>query len=320
MFYKFSEFVKLYLYSGRGGFGQKIFLKKNKILRRGFGRGGRGGNIYFFFDKILKNNFNYYLNNNKFFSENGKNSCKIFKNGRNGKNILLRIPYKCKILDITNNNFINFKNKKIQNLILKGGMGGRSFINYYPIDKKCIKGGCGISKLYCLFNNFYFNVCLIGLTNTGKSSFISNFFKNNIKISNYYYTTLKKNFFYIKLYNNKKISILDNPGFLKNYYFYNISEFKISYKLSKIFFHFLNFFFIFNIIFNFKLFNNKIYIYNKSIFYKPRFLIFNKIDLISRFKNIIIFKLTFFLNWYNFIFFNTFNYKNFYILKKIILN
>ncbi|WP_259286312.1 GTPase [Candidatus Nasuia deltocephalinicola] len=318
MFYKFLESVKLYLHSGNGGSGQKIFLKKNKFLKKNFGNGGNGGSFYFFLDKTLKNNFNYYLNNNKFFSENGKNSYKIFNNGKNGKNILLRIPYKCKIFNITNNKFINFKNKNITNLIIEGGVGGRSFVNHNSNVKNSNFGVFGVFKSYRLLNNFYFNICLIGLTNTGKSSFVSNFFKNNIKISNYCYTTLKKNFFYIKLYNNKKISILDSPGFLKNYYFYNILEFRISYKLSKIFFHFLNFFFIFNIIFNFKLFNNKIYIYNKSIFYKPRFLIFNKIDLISKFKNIIIFKLKNFLNWYNFIFFNTFSYKNFYIFKKFL--
>ncbi len=318
MFYKFLEYVKLYLKTGRGGSGQKIILKKIRILKKNFGRGGSGGGIYFFLDKNLKNNFDYYLNNNKFFSENGKNSYKIFNNGKNGKNILLRIPYKCKIFNISNNNFINFKNKNVANLIMEGGAGAGSFINKHSNIKKSNSGISGTYKSYFLLNNFYFNICLIGLTNTGKSSFISNFFKNNTKVSNYCYTTLKKIFFYIKLYNNKKISILDNPGFLKNYYFYNILKFRISYKLSKIFFHFLNFFFIFNIIFNFKSFNNNIYIYNKLIFYKPRFLIFNKIDLISKFKNIIIFKLKNFLNWYNFIFFNTFNYKNFYIFKKFI--
>lgn len=297
MFYNLLEIIKIHLRTGDGGLGQRVFLKKNKILKKKFGNGGKGGSIYFFFDKILKINFDYYTNNNKFFSENGKNSYKIFKNGKDGRNILLRIPYKCKVFNITNNNFINFKKKKTANLIIEGGRGGRSAgvcLNN-NIMRTCA-GSFGVYKSYYLCNNFYFNICLIGLTNTGKSSFISNFFKNNIKISNYYYTTLEKNFFYIKLYNNKKISILDNPGFLKNYYFYNILEFKFFYKLSKIFFHFLNFFFIFNIIFNFKFFNNKIYKYNKSIFYKPRFLILNKIDLISKFKNIIIFKLKVFLN------------------------
>lgn len=296
MYYKFLNFIKLNLYSGNGGNGQKIFFKKNKILKKNCGNGGNGGSVYFFFDKILKNNFDYYLNNNNFFSENGKNAYKIFKNGKNGKNILLRIPYKCKIFNIKNNNFTNFKNKNIANLIIKGGGGGRGCVSNDTTISKSRQGGGGCSKSYFLLNNFNFNFCLIGLTNSGKSSFISNFFKNIVKVSNYYYTTLEKNFFYMKLNKNKKISILDNPGFLKNYYFYNILEFKVSYKLSKIFFHFLNFFFTFNIIFNFKIFNNKVYIYNKSVFYKPRFLIFNKIDLISKFKNIIIFKLKNFLN------------------------
>ncbi|WP_259289177.1 GTPase [Candidatus Nasuia deltocephalinicola] len=317
MFYKFLNFIKLDLHPGRGGNGQKIFFKKNKILKKNFGRGGNGGNIYFFFDKILKNDFYYYLNNNKFYSENGKNSYKLFKNGKDGKNILLRIPYKCKIFNIKDNNFLNFKNKKIINLTTRGGLGGRSYLLRDSENRRSWRGAAGCVKSYFLLNNFYFNFCLIGLTNSGKSSFISNFLKNILKVSNYCYTTLEKKFFYIKLYKSKKFSILDNPGFLKNYY-HNILEFKISQKLSKIFFHFLNFFFIFDIIFNFKLYNNKIYIYNKSIFYKPRFLIFNKIDLISKFKNIIIFKLKYFLNWYNFIFFNSFNYKNFYIFKKFI--
>ncbi|WP_259286185.1 GTPase domain-containing protein [Candidatus Nasuia deltocephalinicola] len=315
MFYKFFKFLKLYLKSGNGGRGQKIFLKKKKFFKRNFGNGGRGGSIYFFFDKFLKNNFNYYLNNNKFFSENGKNAYKIFKNGKNGKNILLRIPHRYKIFNFENNNFINFKNKKTINLALEGGVGQKSFIYSDTNIKDMNYNNFGVYKYYYLINNFYFNFCLIGLTNTGKSSFISNLFRKHIKVSNYFYTTLEKAFFYIKIC-NKEISILDNSGFLKNYCFYNILEFKIYYKWSKIFFHFLNFFFIFNIIFNFKTFNNKIYIYNKIIFYKPRFLIFNKIDLISKFKNVIIFRLKNFLNWYNFLFFNTFYYKNFYIFKK----
>ncbi len=323
MFFKFLDFVKLYLYPGKGGLGQKIFLKKKKKLKKNFGKGGDGGNIYFFFDKFLKNNFNFYLNKKFFFSEDGKNAHKIFKNGKNGKNIILRIPYKCKIFNIENNNFIYFKNKKNLHLAIKGFKGQKSFINFFKKNNKTNiinnkKNLKFYKKSYYLLNNFYFNICLIGLTNTGKSSFISNTLKINLKISNYFYTTLDKNFFYIKLCNNKRISILDNPGFLKSNYCCNVLQFKKNYKIYKIFFHFINIFFVFNLILNFKLFNNKIYKYNKFLFYKPRFLIFNKIDLVYKFKNVIIFKLIFFLNWYNFIFFNTFNCKNFYIFKKFI--
>ncbi len=322
MFFKFLELVELHIQAGKGGDGQKIFLKKKKILKKILGKGGDGGNIYFFFDKFLGNNFNYYLNRKKFFSEKGKNSYKLLKNGKNGKNIILRIPYKCKIFNIKNNNFVNFKNKKILNLISEGGKGLKGYINKCKKIKKLkitFNNKFKTFESYYLLNNYFFNICLLGLTNTGKTSFISNLLKLDLKISNYYYTTLNEKIFYLKLF-NKEISLIDNPGFLKINNICNILKFNNIYTSSKIFFHFINIFFIFNIIFNFKLFNNKIYINNKFIFYKPRFLIFNKIDLILKFKNMIIFKLKKFLNWYNFIFFNSFNFKNNYIFKKLFFN
>ncbi|WP_259289820.1 GTPase domain-containing protein [Candidatus Nasuia deltocephalinicola] len=322
MFFKFLEFLKLHINPGKGGDGGKIFLKKKKILKKKLGKGGDGGKIYFFFDKFLGNDFSYYLNRKKIFSEKGKNSSKLLKNGKNGKNIIIRIPYKCKIFNIKNNNFVNFKNKKVLNLILEGGKGLKGCVNKYKKNKKSkiiFNNNFKIYESYYLLNNYFFNICLIGSTNTGKTSFISNLLKLNLKISNYCYTTLNKKIFYLKLF-NKKISLIDNPGFLKINNIFNILKFNNIYFLSKIFFQFIDIFFIFNLIFNFKLFNNKIYINNKFMFYKPRFLVFNKIDLILKFKNITIFKLKKFFNWYNFIFFNGFNFKNNCIFKKIFFN
>ncbi|XXS36624.1 MAG: GTPase [Candidatus Nasuia deltocephalinicola] len=314
MLYNFKD-LKLILVGGKGGDG-KIIKIKNKFNKTKWvrGKGGDGGSIYAFFDKFLKN-LNYYYFFYKYISESGKNSKSLLKDGKKGKNILLRLPENC----ILNNNLFKKRFKVLKILLLKGGRGGASSkTKFMSLGKEGFSG----TFILDLIKTFHFS--FIGLPNSGKSSFFSNFlnYKNN-KISLYKFTTLLFFFFYLK-FKNLILNFLDTPGILKSLFFnfFNIFFKNNKFKIFLLFFDILQ---VFKFFISYKIFNKKFYNFNKNFFYKPKVIIISKIDILKiiylKKKNINYIFLKLF-NWRYLVFYNSIIYykKNNYKIIKTLTN
>ncbi|MGK2912787.1 MAG: hypothetical protein ACSLEI_00805 [Candidatus Carsonella ruddii] len=192
----------IFLKSGNGGNGCISFKKQKNIFFSNGGNGGNGGNIYIF----SNNNFKFF-NKNIYIANNGKNGNNNKKKGKNGKDLVIKIPLgSCIIIKfkkyyiIKNNIFLK---------LLKGGVGGLGNINFKKFFNKKIAtfGKKGILKIIKVKYYFFYK-------------------KSYINVSNFYF---KNNFFN---YNNNYIS--------KIYIFYiNIFFIKIFFKIIKFYLYFI---------------------------------------------------------------------------------
>ncbi|ASS47077.1 GTPase involved in chromosome partitioning and ribosome assembly [Candidatus Nasuia deltocephalinicola] len=318
-----NDKLKIKLYSGNGGNGKvSFFKKKNKNIPNG-GDGGDGGDIFFEIDDNL-DNINY-LKKKIFFSKNGLNGDTNFKKGKNGKNLIIKVPKGILIKDIKNNKIIlNLYNKFKKILALKGGKGGKG--NYF-CNKKYYKGLNGSNRDFELEHNIFSNIILLGLPNSGKSSFINIITNVNSCVNNYCFSTLFPKKGNLKLNLFKKLSILDLPGFIKNSFNgLGLGLFFLKHiNYTNILFHFIDLY-LYKYNFFFKIINNELYKYNKYYFYKPRILFLNKFDLLLDYFNKFNFKEIFKINnFYYYIFFISSKKKIYYkkifkILYKIFFN
>ncbi|AGS33220.1 GTPase involved in chromosome partitioning and ribosome assembly [Candidatus Nasuia deltocephalinicola str. NAS-ALF] len=163
-----------------GQYGKSLLIKKNKLIKGK--KGGSAGALFFLKDCNL-NNINYYFKKNIFFCKNG-NKSKFFLKGKNGPNLLIRIPKNILLKDLKNNKILYFKN------LIK--------INFYKF-KNC--------KSYLIIFKKKINIIfLLKIKNFKKFIIFYNFYK--IKKEN-------KIFFYYKC---EEFSILNNKKIFKNYF------------------------------------------------------------------------------------------------------
>ncbi|WMC19668.1 MAG: Obg family GTPase CgtA [Enterobacteriaceae bacterium PC38] len=286
---KFIDEVDILIIAGKGGNGCISFRREKYIPYGGpdGGNGGNGGDIYICADKNV--NTLMHLNFKKVFkAEDGKNGKSNLCTGKNGKELNIYVPIGTIIKNKINNKILGkifVHNKKI--LLAKGGARGlgnnhfKSSINRTPY--KQTNGKLGEKKKINLELLLLADVGLIGLPNSGKSTFLNIVSSAKPKINSYPFTTIKPYLgtVYIK---KKKIIIADIPGLIKN-----ASKGKgLGYKFLKHIKHcklLLLFLDIkpynkLDIILNIKIIINELKKYDIKLLKKPFWLIFNKIDLI----------------------------------------
>ncbi|ADM89781.1 putative Obg family GTPase CgtA [Candidatus Zinderia insecticola CARI] len=291
---KFIDETKILLEGGKGGNGliSFNFIKNKSNLIPNGGNGGNGGNIWIKCNKKINTLINFKYKKN-FKAQNGKNGKNFNKKGKNGKNLFLEVPIGTKIKDIKNN--IWYKELKKNNdklLIVKGGLGGLGNKNF---KKKNItysdiyKGKIGEKKYIYIKIIIFSEIGLLGLPNSGKSTFLSKNSNSKTKIDNYNFTTLYPELGITFLTKKKKFSITDIPGIIKNSYKNKGLGIKFlkHLKKTKLILYIIditNFFiyknnikYILKILFNLKK-------YKMKLFNKPKWIIINKIDKISNIK------------------------------------
>ncbi|QJC36305.1 GTPase ObgE [Enterobacteriaceae endosymbiont of Donacia cincticornis] len=289
---KFFDEVIIYIKAGKGGDGCISFYRA-KFLPKGGpdgGNGGKGGNIYIIANHNINNLKNFHYKNN-YVAGNGLDGQNRKRTGKNGKNLIIQVPLGTKIIDIEKNIvLIHLKNENQMFLIAKGGKNGlgninfKSSINRTPYKKTI--GDLGEIKKIKLELILKINIGILGLPNSGKSTFIKNISSAKTKIGNYIFTTTKPILGIIKNkldYSN--ISILDVPGIIKN----SFSGKGLGLDFIKHFKHCNLIFFVIDIsIINIKdnisntldIIYNEIIKYDKALLLKEQWIIFNKIDLL----------------------------------------
>ncbi|WMC18869.1 MAG: Obg family GTPase CgtA [Enterobacteriaceae bacterium PSpicST2] len=306
---KFIDEANILIIAGKGGDGCISFRREKYIPYGGpdGGNGGNGGNIYICTNKNL--NTLMHLNFKKtFYAENGGNGKPKLCTGKNGKNLLIYVPIGTIIKIIKNKKIISkiiLNNQKI--LLAKGGVRGlgnnhfKSSINRTPFKKT--KGLLGEKKKIYLELLLLADVGLIGLPNSGKSTFVNIISAAKPKIDIYPFTTIKPKLGVV--YTEKKTFIIaDIPGIIKN----SSKGYGLGYRFLK---HIKRCKLLLlmidikpldksNIIDNIKIIINELKLYDKEILKKPYWLIFNKMDLINK-KNldIIIKNIIKKINWKN---------------------
>ena len=217
---KFLDQVKIYIKAGNGGNGSPSF-RREKFIEYGGpdgGDGGNGGSIILRAERNLNTLIDYrYQQHHK--AKRGDNGSGQNRTGKNGENLILKVPLGTQVFEEDNKTLIfDFKKKGEEFVVAKGGKGGlgntrfKSSTNRSP--KKFTKGAIGEEYVIWLQLKTIADVGIVGLPNAGKSSLLAAITNATPKIANYKFTTLNPNLG-VAIYDDKEITLADIPGLVE---------------------------------------------------------------------------------------------------------
>lgn len=218
---KFLDESKVYIQSGDGGAGAVSF-RREKFIEYGGpdgGNGGRGGHVWIECVDTLNTLIDYRYQQH-FRGEKGDHGRGRLKTGRDGEDVVLKVPVGTQIFEDDKETLIHdFTTVGERFRILKGGDGGfgndfyKSSVNRSP--KKATPGWPGEERWIWLRLKLIADVGLVGLPNAGKSTFLSVVTRAKPKIADYPFTTLNPQLGVVYAY-EKEFVLADLPGLIEN--------------------------------------------------------------------------------------------------------
>ena len=188
--------VKIKVSAGDGGKGAVAFNKNLMSLGPTGGTGGGGGSIYAegVSDIGALGKFRF---KKEFKAENGLDGRDQFRDGHDGKDLILKLPIGTCIHNLTHGTEVSIEKTGERILLAKGGLGGRgnfhfrSSRNTSPMESR--PGSSGESFELRLELKLIADVGFVGLPNVGKSSLLNTLTNAKSKVANYPFTTLEPN-------------------------------------------------------------------------------------------------------------------------------
>jgi GTP-binding protein len=217
----FADRSKIIIKSGKGGNGHVSFRREKYVPNGGpdGGDGGKGGDIVFLADDGV-NTLSDYRYKHKFAAQGGQDGGKKNCHGKNGEDLVLKVPYGTVIKDAESGKVIaDMSGDNTRQVILKGGRGGQGNQHYATSTMQAPKyaqpGQEAIEIEVLLELKVIADVGLIGFPNVGKSTLLSRVTNAQPKIANYHFTTLSPNLGVVDLDGGKGFVIADIPGLIE---------------------------------------------------------------------------------------------------------
>ncbi|MEO1705998.1 MAG: GTPase ObgE, partial [Pseudomonadota bacterium] len=217
---KFLDLAKVYIRSGSGG-GGCVSFRREKYIEYGGpdgGDGGKGGSVIVEAVPSLNTLIDFRYQQH-FFAKNGQAGMGAQRTGKDGADIVLRVPVGTEILDEDEETVIADLTEEGQRLVLaKGGNGGfgnlhfKSATNQAP--RRANPGQAGIERTIWLRLKLIADVGLLGLPNAGKSTFLAATSNARPKIADYPFTTLTPNLGVVGV-DGHEFVIADIPGLIE---------------------------------------------------------------------------------------------------------
>ncbi|MFN4268272.1 MAG: GTPase ObgE [Fervidobacterium pennivorans] len=218
----FVDVVDFYVKAGNGGNGAATFRREKYVPFGGpdGGDGGDGGYVFLVADPTISTLYPL-TEKRKYFAENGENGRRKKMHGRNGKDLILRVPVGTIVRDYDTGEIIaDLDEPGKYCCVARGGRGGRgnthfkSSTNQAP--KLAEKGAPGEERHILLELKLLADAGLVGYPNVGKSSIISRISNSKPKIANYHFTTLVPNLGVVVVEKpENSFVIADIPGLIK---------------------------------------------------------------------------------------------------------
>lgn len=219
--YMFADRAKIFIRSGKGGDGHVSFRRELFVPNGGpdGGDGGKGGDIIFEVDEGL-NTLNDYRHKAKYCAQPGEEGGKKRCHGKNGSDLVLKVPEGTLIKDADSGKVIaDMSGENRRQIVLKGGRGGKGNMNYATATMqvpKYAQPGQSAKELWVQLElKVIADVGLVGFPNVGKSTFLSRVTNARPKIANYHFTTLNPNLGVVDLEGGKGFVIADIPGLIE---------------------------------------------------------------------------------------------------------
>jgi GTPase len=217
---KFLDLSKVYIRSGAGGNGC-ISFRREKFIEYGGpdgGDGGNGGSVWVEAVEGLNTLIDFRYQQH-FFAKNGQPGMGRQRTGKDGDDIVLRVPVGTEILDEDEETVIADLTEVGQRVQLaRGGNGGfgnlhfKSSTNQAP--RRANPGQEGVERTIWLRLKLIADVGLLGLPNAGKSTFLAATSNARPKIADYPFTTLHPNLGVVGI-DNVEFVIADIPGLIE---------------------------------------------------------------------------------------------------------
>lgn len=217
----FADRARIIIKSGKGGDGHVSFRREKYVPDGGpdGGDGGKGGDVIFVVDEGL-NTLTDYRHRRKFAAQPGEEGGKKNCHGKNGENLILKVPEGTVIKDAESGKVIadmSGDNKRC--VILKGGRGGLGNQHFATSTMQAPKyaqpGQEAIEIEVLLELKVIADVGLVGFPNVGKSTFLSRVTNAQPKIANYHFTTLQPNLGVVDMEDGYGFVIADIPGLIE---------------------------------------------------------------------------------------------------------
>ena len=217
----FADRAKIYVKSGKGGDGHVSFRREKYVPNGGpdGGDGGKGGDVYFEIDEGL-NTLTDFRHIRKYCAGNGENGSKRNCAGKNGEDIVIKVPAGTVIKEAESGQIItDMSGENRRFLLLNGGKGGNGNQHYATSTMQApryAQPGQPAQELELLLElKVIADVGLVGFPNVGKSTFLSKVTNARPKIANYHFTTLNPNLGVVDLEDAKGFVIADIPGLIE---------------------------------------------------------------------------------------------------------
>tara|TARA_B100001559_G_scaffold269948_1_gene237716 strand:+ start:507 stop:1493 length:987 start_codon:yes stop_codon:yes gene_type:complete len=284
---KFLDQVKIHVKGGNGGSGSASF-RREKFVEYGGpdgGDGGNGGSVVLVTETNLNTLIDFRFQQH-FKAERGQNGMGKKKTGKNGKDLILKVPIGTQVFEEDNNTIIEDLKKVGDKIIIaQGGRRGlgnvrfKSSTNRAP--RKITTGSEGEDFWVWLQLKVIADIGIIGMPNSGKSSLLSVLTKAKPKIANYPFTTINPNLG-VTVYNDKEVTLADIPGLIEgahegvglgDKFLRHIERCKSLIHLIDITDK--------NIIENYLKIRKELSKYSSNLLKKKEIIIFNKIDIIG---------------------------------------
>ncbi len=217
---KFLDLAKVYIRSGSGGNGCVSFRREKYIEFGGpdGGDGGRGGDVWAEAVEGLNTLIDFRYQQH-FFAKNGQPGMGSQRTGKDGADVVLRVPVGTEILDEDQETVIADLTEVGQRVLLaKGGNGGwgnlhfKSSTNQAP--RRANPGQPGVERTLWLRLKLIADAGLLGLPNAGKSTFLAATSNARPKIADYPFTTLHPNLGVVEV-DGAEFVIADIPGLIE---------------------------------------------------------------------------------------------------------
>ena len=218
---KFIDHATLFVRAGNGGMGCIAFLREKFRPKGGpcGGDGGHGGSVIFEVNKQLSTLQDIRINHT-YRAENGQNGGGKNMHGKNGKDIIIKIPPGTIIKDSETEQVLkDLTDDNQKYIIVKGGNGGfgnaRFKTQRNTAPKIANDGLKGEEKKIDLELKVLADVGLVGFPNAGKSMLISKISNARPKIADYPFTTLVPNLGIVKFGDFNSFVMADIPGLIE---------------------------------------------------------------------------------------------------------
>lgn len=217
----FIDYAEIEIKAGDGGNGAVSFRREKYVPKGGpaGGNGGKGGDIIFEAHHNLSTllDFRY---KKIYKAKNGEPGGSSLKDGKNGEDIIIKVPVGTIIKDKDTSKVIADLNKNGEKIVVaKGGKGGKGNSNFATPTNQTPRyaehGKPGEEKKIILELKLLADVGFVGFPNAGKSTLISVISSARPKIADYPFTTIEPNLGIVKYADFQSFTVADIPGIIE---------------------------------------------------------------------------------------------------------